>query len=221
MNLIKFFDEINALEYERKQERIDTAQKIEKELVIFFNGIYADILNGIFLYTKPSTEYIYELYITLSDISDSSLNDSELKIHLYDAAKEIVQTTIDAYLEPSGTEFELARNKGAPMKESIIPDEIIDTLGRTRIQKIAANEALYIVNYKEFSEALTQGKKSKIWNTMEDERVRYTHAIVDKEEIPINEPFYVGGYQMMFPGDTSMGADISETILCRCWLTYK
>jgi hypothetical protein len=73
----------------------------------------------------------------------------------------------------------------------------------------------------EQKEAIAEGKRFKVWNTMEDERVRPTHQMVDQKEIPINEPFTVGVSLMMFPGDTSMNAEASEIIMCRCFLTYK
>jgi hypothetical protein len=236
MNIIKFFDEINALDKGRRRKRIRLAQKMEQYLLEFFRGIFDDIKYGYFLHTKSEDIYIHELcellimaYLTFFDedeneiaITEVSAEDSKLRNHLYQASEQIMKTTIDAYLEPeAGTEFDLLRATGQPIAESDIPESIIKSLGRERIQLIAANESLYINNYMEQKEAIAEGKRFKVWNTMEDERVRPTHQMVDQKEIPINEPFTVGVSLMMFPGDTSMNAEASEIIMCRCFLTYK
>jgi uncharacterized protein with gpF-like domain len=51
---------------------------------------------------------------------------------------------------------------------------------------------------------------------MRDERVRVSHWEADGQTVPINEPFIINGYKMMFPLDDSMGAPIDEIINCRC-----
>jgi hypothetical protein len=56
----------------------------------------------------------------------------------------------------------------------------------------------------------------KIWVTVGDDRVRATHVAVDDQRQPIDQPFELQGGQLMFPTDTSLGADISEIINCRC-----
>lgn len=224
MNLIEFFDEINGLEYERKQLRIKKAQRLEADFVYFFNEVFEDILEQRFLYTKAFEEYVAELEEIMykAVISDNITDTIPLRIHLQEAAEEIMQTTVNAYLEPeSGTEFDLARNRGAPMRLAIIPESVVNAFSRKRIQRIAANESLYASSLEEQQDAVAKGKKFKIWNTMEDERVRPSHVFVDKKEIPIDKPFQVGNSLLMFPGDTSLGADPSEIIMCRCWLTYR
>ena len=54
------------------------------------------------------------------------------------------------------------------------------------------------------------------WVSMRDERVRVSHWEADGQTVPINEPFIINGYKMMFPLDDSMGAPIDEIINCRC-----
>ncbi len=56
----------------------------------------------------------------------------------------------------------------------------------------------------------------KRWVATEDGRTRDEHAEADGQEVPIDEPFVVGGEEMMYPGDISLGASAENTINCRC-----
>lgn len=62
-----------------------------------------------------------------------------------------------------------------------------------------------------------EGYTHKRWMTRYDLRVRETHADVDRETIPLDEEFIVGGIALRFPGDP-MSADVGEVINCRCVL---
>lgn len=61
----------------------------------------------------------------------------------------------------------------------------------------------------------------KEWITMEDAKVRPTHMETQLSgAIQIDELFLVGTSLMMYPGDSSMGAEIGEIINCRCSVNY-
>ena len=60
---------------------------------------------------------------------------------------------------------------------------------------------------------LTMYKK---WVASVDDRTRDEHVQADGQEVPIDEPFVVGGEQMMYPGDVSLGASAGNVINCRC-----
>ena len=64
------------------------------------------------------------------------------------------------------------------------------------------------------AEMARQGIPHKMWVTRRDERVRHTHNAADGQVVPLDQPFLVGGYGMMHPGDRN--APASETINCRC-----
>jgi hypothetical protein len=54
----------------------------------------------------------------------------------------------------------------------------------------------------------------KRWRSSHDSQVRSTHVAVDGVTIPLYQPFNVGGYPMLFPGDPMGPAD--EVVGCRC-----
>ena len=56
----------------------------------------------------------------------------------------------------------------------------------------------------------------KEWVTMGDEVVREDHVLADSQEINLNQAFDVGGEQLRWPGDTSLGASAGNVINCRC-----
>lgn len=58
----------------------------------------------------------------------------------------------------------------------------------------------------------------KRWISTHDDRTRIEHDTekVDIADVPIDEPFEVGGEKMMYPGDISLGASAWNTINCRC-----
>lgn len=57
---------------------------------------------------------------------------------------------------------------------------------------------------------------TKQWVTVGDERVRLAHASADFSEVQIDDAFIVGGEQLRYPGDTSLGASLGNVINCRC-----
>lgn len=58
---------------------------------------------------------------------------------------------------------------------------------------------------------------TKTWVATLDDVTRETHAEADGQEVSIDEPFSVGGDELMFPGDDGSP---EETINCRCTLVY-
>lgn len=94
--------------------------------------------------------------------------------------------------------------------------------GVDRATRIARTEIISASNLGSIEGARATGLPlKKIWLATRDNRTRETHSIVDGQERALEEPFDVGGYEMMFPGDWSMGADVAEVIMCRCTQIYQ
>ena len=55
------------------------------------------------------------------------------------------------------------------------------------------------------------------WVCNKDSRTRFSHGMADGQIVEgTKKPFTVGGYKMLFPGDTSLGAPGHEIYNCRC-----
>lgn len=55
-----------------------------------------------------------------------------------------------------------------------------------------------------------------VWITVLDKDTREDHVEADGQEVDSGEPFEVGGEQLMYPGDDSLGASIENLANCRC-----
>lgn len=60
----------------------------------------------------------------------------------------------------------------------------------------------------------------KEWQTVGDRVVRPTHKAANRQVVDINSPFIVGGFELMYPSDSSLGAPLRETMGCRCSSLY-
>lgn len=56
------------------------------------------------------------------------------------------------------------------------------------------------------------------WLSTHDARTRHAHGAADGQRVAVDEPFIVGGEELMFPGDTSHGASGWNIYNCRCSL---
>jgi len=65
-----------------------------------------------------------------------------------------------------------------------------------------------------------QAQPSKRWDSVSDNRVREAHLTADGQVVSMDQAFRVGGEQLMYPGDTSLGASVGNIINCRCSATY-
>lgn len=56
----------------------------------------------------------------------------------------------------------------------------------------------------------------KTWVTRMDNKVRDPHAMALFQEVRADKPFIVGGENLMYPGDSSLGASVWNLAHCRC-----
>jgi 2'-5' RNA ligase len=101
--------------------------------------------------------------------------------------------------------------------------EMFSDVSFTTAQMLAQTELTSLVNERSLQAAqkATSGKSEptyKVWQTMQDPKVRPAHAHVQGQTVPINQPFDVSGYLMMYPGDPS--APVRLVARCRCRMTY-
>lgn len=104
-----------------------------------------------------------------------------------------------------------------------------DNLLRLRGETIARTESISTLNQSQL-ESMMQAKDSgtvqdvrKIWDSAGDDgRTRESHLELDGTVMKIKEPFIspATGKGLMYPGDTSQGAEGEDTINCRCRIRY-
>lgn len=90
-------------------------------------------------------------------------------------------------------------------------------IARTEVIQVANASTHYGVERFYGSDGMT-----KSWLATNDRRTRDTHrkAGATQKGIPYETPFEVGGAQLRFPGDGSLGAPAREIIQCRCTALY-
>lgn len=108
---------------------------------------------------------------------------------------------------------ELAKRIDQLYLQQIIPN---------RSTVIAQTEVIAASNFGSQEAAKQSGLQlRKVWLATDDDRTRPNHVEADGQEVGLDEFFTVGGAQLMYPGDTSMGAPGEEIIQCRCTLFYR
>ncbi len=129
--------------------------------------------------------------------------------------REVNQTTLK---ELSSSVLEGLRN-GEPF--NLMADRVKaiyqDASGR-RAALIAGNETNSAVNAGRFLGMKAASVERKGWQTADDEKVRPAHAQAEGDYakgIPIDQPFTVGGEELMYPGDAN--GSIGNVINCRCY----
>lgn len=224
--ITEYFNPMNLTPAEKKQ-RIATAKKFKIRIHDWFLSVYNDIKTGRYLHEKLDGDYIDDLiaaYIAMMESVDkTSMYDTEVNAKAMRFAEQVNQTNRNIINEPDNVEFTNAVMLGTGIREELIPSYVKHELSgggdeweNYREILIATNETNWIYNYLIHKKKVESGQLTHTWESMRDEKVRGSHAIADGQTVPINEPFTVGGYKLLYPGDDSLGAPPSETIGCRC-----
>lgn len=139
-----------------------------------------------------------------------------------DAGKELMMD-----VEPSVEDAEKVINRpiaGKTFRDRVteyLNGEMGETTGTPAeaIARVAETDSVRIYNESKLETAVNLGAKEKTWHTMEDEKVRDTHELLDGVSAPIDGLFYTyDGDRAAAPGQF---ADPSNNVNCRCWLTVN
>lgn len=214
--VIPYFDEMQLLQ-DDKLNRSKTAKKFIDALVAFFATQYRDLLSGFFLYEKSSAEYENELMDLFYAMISEYQYEIDVREKAYRFAKYIQEATERAVANANGNDdYKMSRLIGGMMNEEDVPKSVKRMFSDVRATEIALNETNWIYNWINHQNLVDKKQNTHTWVSMRDERVRVSHWEADGQTVPINEPFIINGYKMMFPLDDSMGAPIDEIINCRC-----
>lgn len=116
----------------------------------------------------------------------------------------------------------VAAGEGIPELAKRIEQLYLTQIIPNRSTNIAQTEVCAASNWASHQAAQQSGLTlNKVWLATGDNRTRPDHADADGQSVPMDQPFTVGGFQMMFPGDSSMGAPAKEVCYCRCTQFYQ
>lgn len=92
-----------------------------------------------------------------------------------------------------------------------------------KVRSIARTETTIAMNQGSIIALQKSGLPwEKSWVAVRDENTRNAHAVKSPTEyIRLDEAFIVGGEQLVYPADTSLGASASNTINCRCSMNFR
>ena len=122
----------------------------------------------------------------------------------------------------AGSASTWARNRAMELSMQILDTSVggCDIPLYDRMLNTARTEVNAMCNMAQMDTARSRGFTRKRWKTFGDNKVRHTHREASGQTVPIDQPFIIGGYQMMFPCDGSLGASVSEIANCRCTVQY-
>src|SRR5258708_4340316 len=155
---------------------------------------------------------------------DFNLYSPDVLVYLLTMAGTKVQQ-IDAYTLAL-LQSELA--DGVEAGESIaqlsqrVDDLYLSEIIPNRSQVIAATEVVAASNYGSQEAAKASDLwLEKVWLGRNDGHTRPDHREADGQTVGMDEPFEVGGDQLMYPGDISLGAGADQIVNCRCTTYYQ
>ena len=163
--------------------------------------------------------------VTVSPVVQARVNtlidfSAELVRNISDEVRKVINTQIRLGVLGSKTPFEIMKELTRLLGYQ--KGVLVDGVG-IRAEMIVRTEMTRVYNLSAYSQQLftndtLPGGVLKAWRATGDRRTRQNHleaaARYNAEPIPVNQPFIVGGAELMFPGDPSGPA--KETINCRC-----
>ena len=212
------FDELNQLNNDPVISKHPQFREISK----FFLEMDLD-----FTYMYMLIYYATKMFDAMVEVlSDEDAPIDELRGKLYSAYLDVFGDErafnfrrTDIYsLEVTGTQIKKREKEDQPPKS--FQTTLKGVLNEAFL--IAVNESLIYTSYVQFEEK-RENYQYKTWHTMEDERVRVAHQAMDGERVPINEPFFMDGYELMYPRDVETDPNIPPQYIvnCRCYLTFS
>jgi HK97 family phage portal protein len=155
---------------------------------------------------------------------DLNLYAPDVLVYLLTMAGEKVTQINDYTLALLQSELEEGVRKGEsiPQLSKRIDDLYLLQIIPNRSQVIASTETAAANNYGSHEAAKASDLAlNKVWLATEDGHTRETHRQADGQVVGLDDPFDVGGDQLMYPGDISMGAGADEIVNCRCTQYYQ
>lgn len=138
------------------------------------------------------------------------LRDSALPLSVYEATKRVLT---EALADPSGRPNRTQLK--AALRRELVPRG--DSPWRAQGERIARTETTAVFNLAVEDKLREDGIGYKRWVAHHDAKTRHSHSVASGQTVPTDQPFIVGGWSMMGPGDPA--APDSETANCRCTIS--
>jgi len=203
------FDELNELE---TKYNMPFLEGIDQEAVT--NDIY-DLLIASFIY---GTNNVNEMLGTGVDLDAMK---GEKIIFKKIGGKTWLDRLNDyfdnAFADEYGEYYVMISGQRTPLSDAVV--RIAETETTRVFNETMLDLAIEVEIEFEDEDRPRKPRVLKKWNTMEDERVRLSHAVLQGTEVGVREYFYtISGNKAQAPG---MFGDASEDCNCRCFLTYR
>ena len=204
----------------------DTAEEWNAEFGIEFdvqNLFVSEVLEG-------EEQFFAQWFDNYMDVFSEDILDTTRA----DLAKLLNQAeangwTVDEMRKQLMLNFERYTTEGFTVEGRRLTDDektwFAERLPQYRAENIARTETMKAANAGSFELFKAWGVvELKEWLDSGDNRVRDTHRAAGSQygeggnpgPIPLDQPFIVGGQQMMYPLDGSLGANVGEIAQCRC-----
>ena len=133
------------------------------------------------------------------------------KIDLDYGKKQITAAVTSGILMGTST-----RKIAADLRKRIVTMSVESAIRTARTAVTAAENGGRQASYERAAEMGIE--LTREWLATHDARTRHAHGAADGQRVKVDEPFIVGGEELMFPGDTSRGASGWNIYNCRCCL---
>ena len=215
MNEINKYSRFERLTNKIAEKLVETNKQAVNGINILTNNVYQTCYNitaeklGIEKETKTeSKKEVKENENPYQTIAVDKAKD-------YDQASRSVASTllnaIVGVLSPFGAFISIKET----FEKNLNSSNLMATQQTTIFENMSVVNALFDAKKKVEKNGYILIKK---WNSMKDAKVRDAHARADGQEAELDKPFYVGGEQLMYPGDPN--GSLQNIMNCRCWITY-
>lgn len=174
---------------------------------------------------KKVIDEVYEILVIAYIFGVDRVQTQDIENRPYTASESAeLQQTENVPYDTESLYNALYRSVGGQTFEQRITERIQDgTLDKETLKRILETDYHRMEETGAYDRAMAYAKETgqtpyKVWQTMEDDRVRDTHRYIEGVEVPVDAWFYTYDSDMArFPGDFELP---ENNIGCRCWLRY-
>ena len=167
---------------------------------------------------QASTVISERIYTLLQNYSDGHMPDSEFLNALADCL--LTADNLSGQYDTTEENIRIISEIAKSVVDTTKNGKSDYAYSMERAQAIAVNEVNRASNAYSHEMAKKMGYSMHKWVSHGDKTTRSSHRQANGQWHPIDIPFQIGQYKMLFPMDTSYGAPIDEIINCRCVETF-